>query len=246
MAREPMPSVALLKDIPAFDGFPEAGRRFLAGLALKNEKSYFDAHRETYEQALLAPMRAFVVEAGRRLRPQVPRIVADPRVGGSVFRMARDTRFSSDKTPYKEWLSARLWDGSGPGKDSSGSFYIQVDALSVYVGGGVYRFEDDQLERFRTAVTDDRTRKELERIVAKLPMAVEGKALQRWPRGYSAEHPAGEWLKFKGLYAGGALDGRSARGPKLLDHALAVYLALVPLHDWLMRNVVIGPTVDDD
>ncbi len=240
MPREPMPSIALLKEIPPFEGFPAEGRRFLAGLALNNEKAYFEANRDSYEANVLGPLRAFVVEAGRRLRSEVPRIVADPRVGGSLFRINRDTRFSSDKSPYKSWASARLWDGAGPGKEASPSFYIHIDAESVYAGGGLYLFTDDQLERFREAVGDAKARRALEKILDGLDLDVGGEALKRLPRGFSADHPAGRFLRFKGLYAGANLDKRIARSPKLLDAALDVYQRIVPLNRWLMQHAVLG------
>jgi len=241
MPREPMPSAALLRDVPPFEGFPAEGRRFLAGLALHNDKGWFDAHRDSYERDVLAPLRAFVLDAGQRLRPNVPRLVADPRVGGSLFRINRDTRFSADKTPYKSWAAARMWDGAGPGKEASPSFYIHIDAESVWVGGGLYQFDDAQLERFRAAVEGDLTRRRLERIVAKLEgLDLGGLALKRRPRGFAEDHPGGDWLLFKGLYAGCALDERSTQSAKVLDRAVEVYESLVPLHAWLMEHVVLG------
>ncbi len=241
--RDPIPSQALLKEIPAFSGFPLEGRRFLAGLALHNEKGWFDAHRGEYEQHVLAPLRAFVLEAGARLRPKVPRLVADPRVGGSLFRIARDTRFSSDKSPYKSWAAARLWDARGPGKDLTAGFYLQLDAEHVYAGGGLYRFEDDQLERFRQALSDPKPLKALRAVLRRLShLSVEGRTLKRLPRGFDADHPAGELLKHKGLYAGTDLPARVTKSAKVLDHAAQVYEALVPLHRWLMEHVVVGPS----
>jgi uncharacterized protein (TIGR02453 family) len=240
MPREPIPSVALLKEIPKFEGFPVEGRRFLAGLAIHNDKRYFDANREAYERHVLGPMRAFVMEAGQRLRARVPRLVADPRVGGSLFRIARDTRFSSDKSPYKTWAAARLWDGSGP-KERSASFYVQVDAEETYVGGGIYLFEDDQLARYREALSDPKRLKALHRALAKIEgLELGGEVLKRMPRGFDEDHPAGDLLRHKGLYAGTGLDARTARSARLVERAVAVYEAMVPLHEWLVRNVVVG------
>ena len=116
--RDPIPSAQLLKDIPPFNGFPKEARRFFVGLGVHNDRHWFEAHRAEYEQHVLGPMRAFVLEIGQRLRPKVPKLVADPRVGGSVRRIARDTRFSTDKSPYKSWISARMWDSAGPVKNS--------------------------------------------------------------------------------------------------------------------------------
>lgn len=240
MPREAIPSIALLKDIAPFEGFPAEGRRFLAGLAIHNDKVYFDANRVIYERDLLAPMRSFVMEAGQRLRPKVPRLVADPRVGGSLFRIARDTRFSSDKSPYKTWAAARLWDGSGP-KERSASFYLQVDAEDIYAGGGVYMFEDDQLDRFRAAISEPKSLRSLKKALAGIEhLGVGGLMLKRTPRGFTDDHPAGELLRFKGLYAGTDLDRRATKGAKVLDRALEVYEALVPLNAWLVKHVVVG------
>jgi uncharacterized protein (TIGR02453 family) len=92
----------------AFAGFPPEGLAFLEGLGRDNTKAYFDAHRATYESALLEPAKAFVVALGEELRARVsPGIRAEPRVNGSILRINRDTRFSADKTPYKDHLD--LW-----------------------------------------------------------------------------------------------------------------------------------------
>jgi uncharacterized protein (TIGR02453 family) len=185
-------------------------------------------------------MRAFVMEAGQRLRAKVPRIVADPRVGGSLFRIARDTRFSSDKSPYKTWAAARLWDSSGP-KERSASFYVQVDAEETYVGGGIYMFEDDQLARYREALSDPKRLKSLQKALEKIEaLELGGEVLKRFPRGFDEDHPAGDLLKHKGLYAGTSLDARSARSARLVERAVDVYESMVPLHDWLVKNVVVG------
>jgi len=241
--RDPIPSDNLLKDIPDFKGFPKEAGRFFAGLALHNERPWFDAHRAEYEAHVLGPMRAFVVAVGQRLRKKIPKLVADPRVGGSVMRIARDTRFSGDKSPYKTWIAAHLRDGSAPSKDLSAGFYIHVDAGEVYAGGGIYMFEDDQLVRFRRALDDPKMLKGLRAILGKLDdFAISGETLKRTPRGFAADHPAGELLLHKGLYAGTNLDLRRARTVAALDDASKVYDQLVPLHRWLMQHVVLSPS----
>src|SRR5689334_8475618 len=55
----------------AFQGFPRAGLKFLAELQENNNKAWFDAHRATYENDLLAPMRAFVAELGALLQASI-------------------------------------------------------------------------------------------------------------------------------------------------------------------------------
>jgi uncharacterized protein (TIGR02453 family) len=240
--RDPIPSESLLKDIPPFAGFPREARRFFVGLGTHNDRSWFEAHRAEYDTHVLGPMRAFVVAAGKRLRPRVPKLIADPRVGGSVMRIARDTRFSPDKSPYKTWIAARLWDGAGPGKDFGPGFYIHVDAETAYAGGGIYMFDDDQLDRFRVVVSDKRLARTLRTILGRLSgLEIGGSVLKRVPRGFAPGHPAGDLLRHKGLYAGCDLDHRRVSRAALLDDAVEVYERLLPLHRWLMEHVIRGP-----
>src|SRR6201999_3134726 len=107
----------------SFAGFPRAGLDVLAGLATDNTREYFDAHRADYETALLQPAKDFVVALGERLHARVsPGLRAEPRVNGSILRINRDTRFSSDKRPYKEYLDFWFWEGEAPSRERPGLF----------------------------------------------------------------------------------------------------------------------------
>jgi uncharacterized protein (TIGR02453 family) len=94
-----------------FAGFPPATLRFLGDLAENNTKAWFDEHRADYESNWVAPAKAFVSAAGEALTDLAPRIEAQPRVNGSIFRVNRDTRFSKDKSPYKDHLDFWFWEG---------------------------------------------------------------------------------------------------------------------------------------
>ena len=235
--RDPIPSTALLKEIPAFEGFPIEGRRFLAGLALNNDKVWFDAHRDEYEQYLLAPMRSLVLEIGTRLRKSVPGITADPRVGGSIMRIARDIRFAADKSPYKTWVAARWWEGQD--REQSAAFYFHIDAESTYAGGGIYQFDDDQLTRYRAALNEPKALAALKRALKGLEdLEIGGSTLKRPPRGFTPDHPAGDLMLHKGFYAGRDLPPRAAKSAQVIDEAVTVYKQLLPFNRWLMTHVV--------
>lgn len=235
--RDPIPSTALLKEIPPFEGFPNEGRRFLAGLALHNEKPWFDAHRDEYERSLLAPMRSLVLEVGTRLRKSTPAITADPRVGGSIMRIARDIRFAADKSPYKTWVAARWWEG--PNREQSAAYYFHIDAESIYAGGGIYQFDDDQLTRYRTALNDPKALTSLKKALKGLSdLEIGGQTLKRPPRGFTPDHPAGDLMLHKGFYAGRDLPARAAKSPQVIEEAVAVYKQLLPLNRWLTTHLV--------
>ncbi|MEL6182503.1 MAG: DUF2461 family protein [Myxococcota bacterium] len=85
----------------AFEGFPRDCVRFFEELVEHNDRDWFEANRQRYEDHVLTPSRRFVGAVGRALHELSPHVVADPRVNRSLFRIHRDIRFSTNKQPYK-------------------------------------------------------------------------------------------------------------------------------------------------
>ena len=77
---------------------------FLRSLKRNNEREWFHAHKDQYEQHCRQPMLALVERIAADLKSIAPDHVADPKV--SMFRQFRDTRFSDDKTPMKTHIAA--------------------------------------------------------------------------------------------------------------------------------------------
>ena len=77
-----------------------------------------------------------------------PRYVADPRpVGGSLYRIQRDTRRYRDKAPYKSWQDAELFYGRRHAE--APSFFLHVEAGQCYLAAGLWWPEPAGLiERF--------------------------------------------------------------------------------------------------
>jgi uncharacterized protein (TIGR02453 family) len=154
--------------VAGFAGFGTAGLEFLAGLARNNTRRFFDAHRDTYRRELLEPSKAFVVALGECLRTRVlPALRAEPRVGGSLFRIANDRRFAPDKAPYKPHLDFAFWEGaSGPRRDPS--LIVRIAPGEVILGCGVPALTGDALPAYRTALCDETFTAELDRHVTAL------------------------------------------------------------------------------
>ncbi len=88
--------------------------RFFDELARNNNRAWFDANKQRYIEEVRDPLVRLIEAFGPRLARISAHMVADPRpVGGSLFRIYRDTRFSKDKRPYKTHagLSFRHADG---------------------------------------------------------------------------------------------------------------------------------------
>ena len=139
-----------------FSGFPPAAFAFLKGLAENNEREWFEARRDTYEQSLREPMKELIEEMDARLATFAPEITGT--VKGSMFRIHRDIRFSKNKAPYK--TNAACWffhrDSKGNvGQDAvhgGAGLYFHLEPRACFAGGGVWMPPSPVLKRVRAAL----------------------------------------------------------------------------------------------
>jgi len=224
-----------------FSGFSKDTVRFFAELRRNNNRDWFEAHRETYEMAVMEPSRAFVSAMGARLRAISPRIIAVPKVNKSIFRLNRDTRFSLDPSPYKTNLGIYFWEGS-PSRMAASGFYFHLEPPNMMLGAGVYMIPAQLLACYRQAAADPKKGKELGRIVAMIArlkgFTLGGKHYKRVPAEFDPSHPNAELLKHTGLYAG--FETRippELYSARLLDYCFQRFKAASPLHRWLVMNL---------
>ena len=169
-----------------FRGFPDEAFVFYEGLEADNSKTYWTAHKAAYEEHVRAPMLALLGE------------LSSDFGAASMFRPYRDVRFSKDKSPYKTHQGAFVDAVPGVG------YYVQFSADGLLAAAGFHSHGADQIERYRNAVANDATGKRLESIVATLregDFDLDGDALKTRPKGYPADHPRIELLRYRSIYA---------------------------------------------
>jgi uncharacterized protein (TIGR02453 family) len=212
-----------------FEGFGTGIVRFYEELAANNTRDWWQANKQRYELEVRAPLEHLLED----LRPEFGE--------AKVFRPNRDTRFARDKSPYKTNAAAVI----GQAHEGVGTYYLSVSAEGIMVGGGAYMPASDQLARLREAIDDDKAGPELEAIVADIRRK-DGEIgahdeLKTAPRGYPADHPRIELLRFKGIIGwwdhepGPWLHSTAAR-----DTVAERWRSLGPLNRWLVTNV--GPS----
>ncbi|MBS4028751.1 MAG: DUF2461 domain-containing protein [Ignavibacteriales bacterium] len=212
---------------PPFETFPKEGIQFLSQLKKNNNREWFAKHKAEYEEFVKFPMLSLIATIKPKLETVAPEMEADPKK--SMFRIYRDTRFSKDKTPYKTHVAA-VFHPRGHWQNSAG-YYLHIEQKAIYVGGGIYMPNSEQLKKIRKAIADNG--KEFLSIVnnktfIKNFKKIEGEKLQRVPVGYSAEHPMAEWLKHKQLYTGVTWKMDECYSKKFLDKVIVVYKELLP------------------
>ena len=203
----------------SFTGFPVAALDFFDDLEMDNTKSFWEAHRAVYKEAVEAPMRELCTELA-------------PDFGAAkVFRPYRDVRFAKDKTPYKTHQGAFV--GAGP----STGWYVEISPRGTRVGAGFYEASGPRLAAVREAMADEKTGKALERLLKRLEkdgFEISGDRLKTSPRGYDADHPRIHLLRCKQLIANKSYGFEAdAIGPGLADRVRADWKTLRPLVSWL-------------
>ena len=203
----------------AFRGWPVEAVEFYEGLLADNSKTYWTAHKSTYDNDVLAPMKELLAEASAEFGD------------GKIFRPYRDVRFSADKTPYKTHMGALFERGA----------YVQLGADGLAAGRGVWHLEGEELKRYRAAVDDDASGRELVGIIAALEKkgveVLSREALKSAPRGYDKDHPRADLLRRKGLAAWQAWPVGAWLGTaKAKERVLGLWRAGEPLHEWVGRH----------
>jgi uncharacterized protein (TIGR02453 family) len=173
--------------------------QFLRDLKANNERAWFQANKKRYETELKGPMLRFIEGFAPYLEDISPHFLADPRpVGGSLFRIYRDTRFSKDKTPYKTNAGAhfrheRAKDAYAPG------FYLHMESDGVFGGAGIWHPDNVSLGKIRDAIVAEPERWQEIRDDKALNdgCSFAGDSLVRPPKGYDPDHPLIDDLKRK-------------------------------------------------
>ena len=202
---------------------------FLSELRLHNDRDWFDRHREGYLRDVRDPMLHFISDFAPVLARMAPCLVADPRpVGGSLFRLHRDTRFSGDKTPYKTNVAAHFRHEAG--RDVHGpAFYLSLAPEEVIVGGGIWRPDAEALTLIRRSIVARPAA--FKRAITSAGMeglAWWGDSLKRAPRGFPDDHPLLDLLRQKSFSAGVELGERDVISPTFMEQCAETYRVSVP------------------
>ena len=174
--------------------------RFLRQLRRNNTREWFERNKPRYLEQVREPLLRFIADFALGLRRISPHLVADPRpVGGSMFRIYRDTRFSRNKDPYKTHAAAQFRHRMAKDVHAPG-FYLHLGSDGVFMGGGIWRPDGDAVESIRRAIVDRPG--EWKRIARGKPfregtLKLQGDSLKRPPRGFDPDHPLVEDLKRK-------------------------------------------------
>jgi uncharacterized protein (TIGR02453 family) len=235
-----------------FNGFKPEVIGFLSQIKQHNNKPWFDAHYDFYAKEILEKSRDLVEDLGGALLKIAPGLNVVPKVNGSIYRFARDTRFSKDKTPYKSHLSYLFWQGHLKRTRCPG-FYLAILPETIRIGVGINHFAPDYLLAWRRCCSVQRfdavsnhvraiqhghkaraLRKMIDSLISQ-GLHIDGQQLKRMPRGFTIDELNQDLIRYKGLrvwYEYSIPD--EVFSEDLIPYCMQYYKQLFPLFEWMV------------
>ena len=164
---------------------------FLTELKNNNNRDWFNENKSRYEEQVLDVALRFIQSMQDPLAEIAPRFTAIPkRMGGSLMRVYRDTRFSKNKTPYKTNIGIQFRHEQARDVHAPG-YYVHIDPEQVFLGAGMWRPASEALRGIRERIADKSSAWERVRDdkAFKRHFKLGGESLTRPPRGFDKEHP---------------------------------------------------------
>jgi len=212
-----------------FNGFSQESLDFLRDLKANNSKGWFESHRGDYEQHLLLPLRALTAYLTPLMLSIDQDLITIPaRV---ISRIHRDTRFSRDKSPYKNTLWLTFKRPLSDWQDAP-AFFFELGADSWRYGMGFYAATKETMDRLRQLI--ERKPSEFEQMIAFLAgqdrFDVEGEQYKRLINPAVPGHLR-SWHQRKSVYlVCNRQCDRQLFGRELLSELITGFSLLEPLY----------------
>jgi uncharacterized protein (TIGR02453 family) len=210
---------------------------FLTTLAANNNREWFEAHQQEYEDFVRTPALNFISDMSEELPAISKHFLAVPKkVGGSLMRVYRDTRFSKDKTPYKTNIGIQFRHAVGKDVHAPG-YYLHVAPGECFIGVGLWHPEADALFKIRESIV----RNDAAWVAARddksfrKHFTLEGDSLANAPRGFAKDHPLVEDLKRKDFIGLAPLTAATVTSKNLLPQVAAHFREAAPYMRFLCK-----------
>lgn len=234
MAKSKLPQA----DIGPFGGFGPEALSFLEDLGANQNREWFLAHKEIYDDQIRRPMESLVETLSLAFAAHDVPLTGSAKT--SLFRINRDVRFAKDKSPYKTNAGAVMSrDGT---KGGIGILYIQVGGdEGAFMALGFYGPEPEDLTALRQAVATDPGRwRAVEAALDDAGLVLSrGSPMVRMPKGYEAfaGTAVADVLKYRSLVVSRQVAPTRIGEPAFVDDIVAFARAGLPLLDFGRRAI---------
>jgi uncharacterized protein (TIGR02453 family) len=213
---------------------PKSAFKFLETLTQNNNRDWFNAHKEEFLEE-----RAYIENFADLLLAELNShdLIETPSGKKSLYRIYRDTRFSPDKTPYKNW-----WSGSfkRATKQRRGGYYFHIESGNNFVVGGFRNPDTGDLRRIREEISFDpiplRKILNADSFIATFG-TLQGEQLKTTPQGFGADDEAIDLLRYKQFLLIRKFTDEEVLSPSFLDETNLTFKNMRPFFDY-MSNIL--------
>ncbi len=212
---------------------------FLKELRDNNNRDWFNDNKQRYEEHVLDVALHFIQSMQDPLAEFAPHFTAIPkRMGGSLMRVYRDTRFSKNKTPYKTNIGIQFRHEQARDVHAPG-YYVHVDPDQVFLGAGMWRPAPDALRgiRERIAAKPAEWSRARNDTGFRQHFRLGGETLTRPPRGFDKAHPQIEDIKRKDFIAVKDMELADATHDRFQQKVEQAFEAAEPYMRFLCKSV---------
>lgn len=192
---------------------------FLKELGDNNNRQWFLENKSRYEDFVKYPALCFINDFSLHLKEISNHFLADPRpIGGSLFRIYRDARFSKDKNPYKTNIGIQFRHSKGKDVHAPG-FYLHIEPGNVIIAVGIWRPDSATLAKIRETIIEEpsRWKKAIKEELFCEVFKLSGDSLRRAPKGYNPKHLMIEDIKRKDFIGTAQLSQKAIMNSNFLD-----------------------------
>lgn len=184
--------------VKSYDNICDEARilQYLADIKVNNNRQWFQDNRDRFDDVHTAfeHIVARLIDALSTFDPEISLVT----VKSTLYRYYRDTRFSSDKSPYKRHFGSYI---NPKGKKSPhGGYYLHLEPGNCLIGGGAYCLESPILKAVRNSIVDEiddfRAIVEAPKFKSLFPI-IGDEHLKTLPVGFARDFPYPQYLRPK-------------------------------------------------
>jgi uncharacterized protein (TIGR02453 family) len=210
--------------------------RFLTDLGKNNNRDWFDANRDKYEEAK-NDFELFIEQLIQKLSKTTPSL-AQQKAKDCTFRIYRDVRFSKNKDPYKNNFGASIKEGGKKSPKCGFYFHLEPTNNASFLAGGFWMPEAPKLKLIRQEI--EYNTDEFKLIINKksfknLYPEIEGDKLKNAPKGVDPNHPDIELLKFNSYIVSQPISNKEITSKDFMKTCETAYKTMKPFLDFLNR-----------
>ncbi len=210
--------------------------RFLKELSENNNREWFNEHRQTYTevQAEFQKLLTVIIDRISLFDESIRGIAA----GDCTYRIYRDTRFSSDKTPYKTHIGGYI-NAKGKKSDHCG-YYVHLEPGNCMLAGGSLCLPPKVLKAVRQSIYDniEEYRSIVEDPAFKKFYPVVGENfLKTAPKGFPKDFKYIDYLKCKEFVCSYQVPDDFFTSPDLLDRTEEAFRQFKRFSDFLNYTI---------